>query len=163
MASLLDQRYVRKLFCQQRLLPQRAITIITELTNLVDHAMTWDQYCDRVVSDGCANCPHRARSADMWSDAFVRGHRAGRDLQQRFPNLQLEVSATQVHSQGFLAALADVKDRLNQRCRGSRVFDHPCLLPIRNKIVNRITFACLHKAQVANTAFGNSDQAFPEG
>ena len=64
-ASLLDQRCVRKLSCQQRLLPQLAIAIIPELTDLADHTMAWDQHRDRVVSDCCANCPHRARLADM--------------------------------------------------------------------------------------------------
>lgn len=43
------------------------------------------------------------------------------------------------------------------------VFDHAGVLPFGNEIIDGIAFARLDKAQVTDSAFGNSDQTFPEG
>jgi len=63
-----------------------------------------------------------------------------------------------VHSQGFLAVSTDVEDRLNQRRRGLIVFDHPCLLPIRNEIVNlgaigTVNLGALHRQIASPSSF----------
>jgi hypothetical protein len=45
---------------------------------------------------GVGHGPHRARRADTPRDIFIRHHASRRNMQQRFPHLDLEIRSTHV-------------------------------------------------------------------
>src|SRR5262245_28385276 len=58
------------------------------------------------------------------------------------------------------SVVTQVKDRTDERCSGSVVFDHLCRRPVSDKIINRISFTGLHETEMTNAAFGEPDQTF---
>ena len=60
-------------------------------------------------------------------------------------------------------AVLQVEDRLDEVCGGLVVFDHRSLFPIRDQVVNGVTFAVLHESQMADASFGCGDQTLTEG
>ena len=78
--------------------------------------MTGDQHRDRIMSDSSSDGSCSAGLTDPGGDPCVSGDRASGNVQQRFPNFQLEVGATQVDVQGLAAVVVtQVKDRLDPR------------------------------------------------
>src|SRR5215211_5851224 len=58
--------------------------------------------------------------------------------------------------------VAQIKDRLDQRRSKFVIFDHPCLFPVCNEIVDRVPFASLHETQMTNAALCGPDEALSE-
>src|SRR5512132_1723267 len=72
---------------KQRQLAAGSIPVIAKLAKLADHAVTWDEHRNRVMSYGSPHGPHSVRAADAAGDLPIRCQVTGRDPQECLPNL----------------------------------------------------------------------------
>ena len=64
--------------------------IITERAGLTDHAMTWNDECDRIRAHRAADRARRSRLPDRSRQTTIRCECTGRDTEQSAPDLQLK-------------------------------------------------------------------------
>ena len=128
--------------------------------------MAGDQEGDRVPSDSRAYCPDRGRRSNRRGDVLISRHGSHGDLQQRPPDLHLEVRAAHQQAEwdeAFgIAHFEGGEDPRRDRRRYARSFLDRRVWPARGEVAQRGLPAPLVKREGADAAVGRGDECFPE-